>query len=115
MKADIGVGVPGEAHAVRDFDAAYRDMITRGEGVDIETLTDPDVAEPRRNQPLGGGEIIGRRNLQIVVAAGDRERRQPRRLRYRRVVGQPAPDSGAVSGKNRIELKALRRLRPPQR
>src|SRR5215469_6988356 len=46
MKADIGVGVPDKAHVVRDFDAAYRYMITRGEGVDIETLTNPDVGEP---------------------------------------------------------------------
>ena len=105
---------PARLMLVRDLDAAYPEMIARGEGVDIEALPDADVAEPGGEQPLGGGEILRRRHLQIVLAAFDDQRRHARRLGDRGVVGQVAADGGAVGGEDRIEVKALRRLRPPQ-
>ena len=82
--------------------------------MDVEALADPHIALPRRDQPLGGGEILGRRHLQIVLAAGNQQRRQPGRLGDRGIVGQLLPGGGAVRGQDRVEVKALRRLRPPQ-
>src|ERR1700751_4453116 len=46
VQSNISVGVPSEAHAVRDFDATYPDMIPRGERVHVEALPDTDITEP---------------------------------------------------------------------
>jgi len=72
-----------------------------------------NIALAPRNQAFGGGEIFCRRHLQIVLAAFDDERSQPRRFGDRGVVGQRATDRSAVRAEDRIEVKALRRLRPP--
>ena len=100
---------------VRDLDPADPEMIAGAERMNVETLADADIRLASRNQPLCGGEILRCRHLQIVLAAVDDQRRQARGLGDRGVVGQVAPEGGAVRLKNRVEMKALRRLRPPQR
>ena len=90
------------------------DMIAGAEGVHVETLADADIALPRGEQPLGRGEILGGRHLQIVLAAVDDQRREARRLGDCGVVGQLTADGGAVGGEDRVEVKSLRRLGPPQ-
>ena len=115
VETDIGVGMAGQARVVRDLDAAYANLVTSGEGVRVESLPDANIATPRRDQPLGRSEILRRRYLEIVFAAGDHQRRQSRRFRHCGVVGQLAPRRGAMRRKDRLEVKALGRLRTPQR
>ena len=82
VQADIGVGMADEAGVVRDRDAADADVVAGAEGMHVEALADPHIAEPRCEQPFGGGQVLGRRHLEIVLAAGDQRRasgRQPRR------------------------------------
>ncbi len=68
----------------------------------------------RGEQPLGSGEILRCRDLQIVLAAFDDQRRHAGGLGDRGIVGQRPPGRGAMRGEDRVEMKALRRLRPPQ-
>ena len=114
VQSDIGIGMSGKAHAVRDRDTAYPEMIARGEGVHVEALADADIALPGGEEALGRGKVLRSRNLQIVLAAVDDQRRQPRCLGDCGVVGQLAADRGAVGGEDRTEVKALRRLCSPQ-
>ncbi len=91
MQPDIGIRMADEARVVRYRDAADHDMVTGTESVDIDALADPHIAEPRHQEPLGSGEILRRRHLQIVLAAGHHDRRDAGRLGNRRVVGQHVP------------------------
>ncbi len=114
MEADIGVGMADEGGVVRDFDAADENPVARPESVRVKPLPDAHIAPPRRDQPLGGGEVFRRRQLQIVLAAGDQQRGHAGRLGDCRIIGQLMPDGGAVGGEDRLEVKALRGLRAPQ-
>ena len=82
-------------------------------GMDIETLADADVAEARREQPLGRFEIGHRGDLQVILAAGDDQRRDAGRLGDRGVIGHHPAHGGAVRRHDRCEVKPLRGLRPP--
>ncbi len=134
VQPDIGVGMADEAGIMRDLDPADHDAVARAEGMGVEPLADPHIAEidiaeidigragvgragvdrMGGDQPFGGSEIRGRRHFQIVLAAGDQQRHQPRRFGDRRIIGQLPPDGGAMGGEDRIETEALRRLRAPQ-
>src|SRR6202035_1459391 len=76
MKPDISVRMTREAHAVRDLDAAYPEMIPWGKGMDVEALPDANVALSGGDQALGGSEILRCRDLQIVLAAFNDQRSQ---------------------------------------
>src|SRR6516165_5966126 len=114
VETNIGIGMADETRLVRYLDAAYSNLVAGAESVYVEALTDANVAEPRRDQNFGGGEILCGRHLQIVLATFDHERSQSRRFGDRSVIGQRATDRSAVRGENGIEVKALGRLRPPQ-
>ena len=113
VETDIGVGVAGEGMVMWDFDAAKANMVAGGKRVHVEALPDAHIAAPRRDQPLGGSEILCRRYFEIVFTAGDEQRRHSRRLRHRGVVGQVSPRRGAMRSEDRVEVKALGRLRTP--
>jgi hypothetical protein len=76
VQPDIRIRVPGEAHAVRYPHPADPQMVAGDERVDIEALPNPDIPLPSGKQPLGGGEIGRRRDLEIVLRAFDDQRRQ---------------------------------------
>ena len=63
VETDISVGVTGEARLVRDLDPANEDLVAGCKGVHVETLTDANLPLPRRDQPLGSGDIFGSRHL----------------------------------------------------
>ncbi len=114
VQPDIGIRMPNRRHLVRDRHAADHDMITWAEGMHVETLADANVALPRGEEPLGGGEVFGRRYFQIVLAAGDNQRGEPGRFGDRGIVGQHAAGGGTMRRQDRVEMKTLRGLRPPQ-
>ena len=114
VQPDIGVRMTGERLLVRDVDAADHDMVAGREAVHVEALPDADIAEPRGEQPLGRREVSRGRHLQIVLAAGDDDRRDAGGLGDRGVVGQHAARGGPMRLEYRPEVKSLRRLRPPQ-
>jgi hypothetical protein len=87
VQPDIGVGMADNAGAVRNFYAAHHQPVARPERVHVETLADADIAVPSCHQPLGGGKVAGGRHLEIVIAAGDDQRRDPGRFSDRGVVG----------------------------
>src|SRR6266478_9924919 len=103
-----------EAHAVRDLDAAYPEMITWGKGMDVEALPDANVALSGGDQPLGGSKILRCRDLQIVLAAFNHHRSHTRRFGDRGVIREGKANGGAVGSEDRVEVKALGCLRPPQ-
>src|SRR5260370_909793 len=90
-RPDIGLRMAEKARAMGNRDTTDHDMAAGPEAVDIDALADPHIAEPRHQEPLGSGEILRRRHLQIVLAAGHHDRRDPGRLGNRRVVGQHVP------------------------
>src|SRR5260370_19241400 len=105
----------GKAHAVRDFDGAYPELLAGSKGVHVKALADADIALRRGDQARRSGEILRGRNFQIVFAALDDQRDQARGLGHGGIVGQFTADGGAVGGEDRIEMKALRGLGAPQR
>ncbi len=84
------------------------------EGMDVEAVADPDIAGSGRKEPLGGGEVLGGRHLQIVLAPEHHDGRHPGRLGDRGIIGEDAPGGGAMGRQDGGEMKALRGLRPPQ-
>ena len=106
MQPDIGIRMADRGHSRAGSRCRNHDMVARPERVHVEALADADIAEPAREQPLGGGKVLRGGHLQIVLAAGDDERRHAGRLGDRRVVGQDArpqppgaPPGSARSGK----------------
>src|SRR5712671_457404 len=64
VQSDIGIGMSGKAHAVRDPNTAYPEMIAWGEGVHVEALADADISLPGGEEALGRGKVLLSRNLQ---------------------------------------------------
>ena len=91
VQPDIGIRMTDDPGAVRDLDAAHHQAVAGPERVHVETLADTHITLPRRDQPLGRGEVIGRRHLQVRLAAGNDQRRDPGRLGDRGIVGQRLP------------------------
>ena len=60
VEPDIGVGMADQRAVVRHAHAAQPDMIAGPEGMDVEALAGADVAEPRREKPLGARQIVVR-------------------------------------------------------
>src|SRR6188472_3954257 len=100
----------GEALLMRDLDPADHDMVTGREAVYVETLSDPDVAEPRCKEPLGGGEVVRCRHFQIVLAAGHDDRSDAGGFGDRGIVGQHSSDGGTMRRQDWPKMEALRRL-----
>ena len=88
-------------------------MIARPEGVDIITLADPDIAQARHQQPLRRGKVFRRGHFQVLLAAGDDQRRHAGRLGDRGIVGQDLAHRRAMRRQDRGKMKPLRGLRPP--
>ena len=88
-------------------------MVAGAEAVDVEAGADPGQGA-RRDDPLGAGQILFRRHLEILLLARDQQDIEPRRLGNRRVVGQFPAGQGPVCRQDRLEAKGLWCLRAPQ-
>src|SRR5262249_15787776 len=84
------------------------------EGMDVETLAGPNVAEPGQHHCLGPGEIVGCRYLEVAFAAHDQAHGEPRALRDSGIVGEIEPARRAMSCEDLAEPESLRRLRAPE-
>ena len=102
---------------MRDRDAAEHDLVARAEGVDVVAGADPDVAEGQRRlggeAPLGGGDIVGRGELDVAGIARDDAAPACRPIRRRAASSvkiRPAARRLLVRGEDGGEAEALRRL-----
>jgi hypothetical protein len=114
VETDIGVGMSDQTVAVRHRDAAQPELVAGPEGVDIEALTGADVAAPCGEQPFGARKIVHRRHLEIILAALDQRHAHSGAFGDGGIVGQLGTGSRAMRRDDRLEVKTLRRLRPPQ-
>ena len=88
VEPDIGIGMADQAALMRELDAAEPDAVAGAEGVDVEALAGADVARLRREPALGLVQILGRRHLEIRLAAGDEAHGEAGALGDRGVVGE---------------------------
>ena len=116
MEPDIGIGMTNQACAVRDFDPANHNPVTGAEGVNVKAWPDPYVAvAARRSNRSAAARSDAVVTFRLSLISGDQEGRQPRGFGNRRIIGQFVPGRGLVGSQNRLEIKALRCLRAPQR
>ena len=115
MQRHVGVGMARELLVVRDQDAAQPDAFAGREGVDVETLADPDLGDIRGQPRLGLAQILHRRHFHIIEFAVEDEDGVSSRLGDRRVVGQIGAGGVAVRLEDQIEAESLRRLNRAKR
>src|SRR5262249_6427557 len=99
---------------MHDLDPAKPEMVAGAEGVDVEALSGPHIAEACGQKLLGAQKVRARGHLEIPFAAGDEADGKAGALGHGGVVRKLAPARGAVCGKDGTEAKALRRLRSPE-
>src|SRR5690606_2061532 len=92
--------------------AAERDVIARGEGMDVEAVAGADIHGVAQH-PFGAGEVPGPGDLDVLLLALDDGDVKPGGAGDLDVVGGGA-GMVAVGGKDRVEVKSLRRLRAPE-
>ncbi len=102
-----------------NFNAADRHPVAGPKAMYVEPLADAHIiesgiAKAGGEQAFRGGEVVGCRHLEIILAAGHDDRSDPRRLGDRGVIGQHPADRAAMRLQYGMEVKALRRLCAPQ-
>src|SRR5215471_19339100 len=97
---------------MRNFDTAQPRMIAAAEPMRVKSGSSADIAEPRLRDSLREYEIIGRGQLDVRFLAFDRGNFQPRALRKREIIRHCFAGKAPMRGKNFVEAKSLRGLRP---
>ncbi len=57
VQRDIGVGMSGKSLRMGNFHAAEPEAVARGESMDVESLTDPDIAGLVHQPRFGLGKV----------------------------------------------------------
>ena len=119
MQPDIGVRMARERLVVRDADAVQPDVIAVGEGVDVEPVARPHVAQCRQRagKAFADGEIGRIGQLHIVGLSWKDEQGMTGPFGDRTIIGQRghAGCCGApVRGEDQLEIEGLRRLHGAQ-
>ena len=114
VKGDVGVGVSGQCLAMRNGDAAQHDGIAGGEAMDVETHGGARLHHRCTR------EIVGRRDLPVILAACHHHHLQSRALGHRCVVrkrrrfGAGQRRHGTMRFEQGNEAEDLRCLRSPE-
>ena len=116
MQPDIGIRMTGEALLVRDVDAADHDMVAGRETMHVDTLSDADIAKTlqasSRSAAARSCAVVTFRFSSLpATMTGAR----PAASAIAASSVSTLPDGRPVSRQDRREMKALRRLRPPQK
>ena len=106
---------------MRDAHAAQDHRIARTEGMHVVARGDADRAGGARRlvpqQLVSHAQILRRGELSVSLSAFDQRHIEAEPFGDAGIVGELAPDiarSCAMSGEDRIEAEALRRLRAPE-
>ena len=94
VQADVGVGMATERRGVRDANAAQPHVVAGREGVNVEALADPRLAQARREPRLRRFEILHRGHLDVGGIAFEHISRRARPFGDRDVVGEVADAGG---------------------
>ena len=114
MQADIGVGVAFERLLVGDADATDGDAVAGGESMHVVTRSRTKLLDAASDEALGAPQIVGSRDLEVVVGAHHQRDGEARRLGDGGIVGHRGALSLAMGGQDIGIAERLRRLRPPQ-
>ena len=102
VEPDIGVGMADDAGArAGSRRRTPSDMVAGAERMHVEALADPDVPVPRREQPLGGGEVVRVVTFRFSSLPATMSGAMPGRLGDRGIVGQRLAGGGPVRGEDR--------------
>lgn len=111
---NVGVGMALELAVVRDGDAPEPDRVARFEGVDVVSLTRPDVRQVAHQAGFGAGQIVGRRDLHVGRVPLEHMHGMACGLGHSRVVGQCLTFRGPMRLEDQGKLERLRGLNRAQ-